>query len=208
MAVTVRVQGDEETIREIQKIERKIKVRALKKSMNAGANPYLKTARRRAPKQNRYLARSLAKKVKQYNTSEANVGAMAVVGQTSGVKNKAAIVAKVSGRKNHQRRGGGISGRGLLVPVHLVDQPVKPHRITPRQNRIVYGKRAALVWEYGKRRRSKRYARGAVRHPGHPGKQFLEVAALQARPEVESKVYGVLKAETEKAASESAGAKQ
>lgn len=167
---TIRVIGAEETAQKVVALDRRIRKKVIGKAVNSGANPYLKAARRKAPKGNRYLVKSLEKKVRRYNN-----GAAASVGQVRGRERQDKVVAKASQRKGHQRRGGGISGRGMVVPIHLVDQPVKRHPIRPRQNKVLYGRRAALAWDG-------RYAR-RVAHPGHPGRAFMALAASASHAE-------------------------
>lgn len=197
MTIKVTVRGDVETIAKIQSLAKKIKVRMLRKAVNAGANPSLKRARKLAPKRNRYLVKSLEKKVRQYSE-----GASAVVGQVRGRGNQDKVVERVSKRKGHNRRSGGISGRGMVVPVHLVDQPVKRHVISPSKSaRILYGKRAVMIWQVNRGRQNV-YSRGKVIHPGHGGRHFMEVAALNTNKEAEATMTRKLAEDVDKAATQ------
>lgn len=166
----IRVKGDEETAAKIVALDKKIRKKVVGKAVNAGATPYLKAARKKAPRVNRYLVKSLEKKVRRYNN-----GASASVGQVRGRERQDKVVSKLAARKSHKRRGGGISGRGMVVPIHLVDQPVKRHRITPKNNKVLYGNRAALAW-------GDTFA-ARVNHSGHPGRAFMALAASASNAE-------------------------
>ena len=155
--------------------------------MVAGGNPLVREARRAAPRNSGIFKRSLEKKVVLYAGGSVVVG---IVGQQ-----KRAFTKSIK-RKGH----GGISGRGAVVPIHLVEEPTRPHRI-PKEFRATRVKttkeyrdaqRAAGTWTGGVWRREKRSPMAirlpgggmvmveSINHPGTRGKAFMKQAASQA----------------------------
>lgn len=104
-------------MRRLKEFPRRVEKRVLRKSIRAGGNPFLKTARSSAPRRNGLFKRSLALKVKVYPGGTV----VAIIGQR---KNKRFNKAKLRLKKK-----GGISGAGELVPIHLVENAVKAHTI-------------------------------------------------------------------------------
>jgi len=147
-----------------QKQQKKI----LPKAVRAGGGPFLKAVRANAPSMNKTLKRSIILVIRRYRT-----GALAVIGQDKGKTR-----GKGVGKSKH---GGGISGRGDLVPIHLVEAPTKPHSINPKV-------RKALKF-------NDRFAK-SVRHPGTAGRHFVRKSAQQAEGEAIRSFTDKLRVET------------
>jgi len=162
MAIRVRLDGEKELLRKMQQLPRRVAKRVLAKAVRAEARPFVKAARRLAPKRNRIFYRSLELVIRRYQGA-----VFAAVGQNT---------AKVI-RKRRIKHGGGISGRGDVVPLHLVDQPTRPRRIAPKTR--TDGRRGVLRFTVSG---SPVFAR-SVRHPGTRGARFMARAAAAARAE-------------------------
>lgn len=168
MGYIVRVLGERETQQLLERLEPKVARRILAKAVRAQARPFVKRARALAPKRNRVFSRSLDLVIRRYGGT-----VFAAIGQ-----DKAKVV-----RVKRIKHAGGISGRGDVVPIHLVDQPTKPHKITPRKARqiaaIAEGRRGVLKINVGG---ATRYA-AAVSHPGTRGAQFMRAAFDSSKEE-------------------------
>lgn len=155
--MTVQLVGLKETKRTLDALGKKIRKKVLRKSIRAGGAVALKAEKRMVPKRNRGLQKSLIQKVKTYPNG--NVVAMA--GQD---------VSKVTSGKNKRKRiiSGGISGRGDIVPIHLVESPTAAHDIAG--NPLVFmasgGMPGASAIAFSRR----------VRHPGTKGSRFVQRA--------------------------------
>ena len=147
--------GIKRTQRALDELETRVRKKVLRKSVRAGGAVILKVERKHVPRMTGLLKRSLAQKVKSYKSG--NV--IAIVGQKKG--------AKITARKKLRKGTGGISGRGDVVPIHLVDQPIQPHEITPTNARAMRIGQDQFV--------------GRVRHPGHRGRRFMWRAAGESR---------------------------
>jgi len=180
MTTGVRLEGVERCLGVLRSLPRKVQKRVLQKAVRAGGNPFLKAARSRAPTRNRLLKSSLALVIRTYDAT-----VLAIIGQE---KTKAFFKVK-----NKRRQAGGISGRGELTPIHLVEEPVKPHDITGTRNttdvsfKDIRGRARTKKVAIGRILRPLAIAtaggklfRQRVRHPGHKGRHFIRAAAAQA----------------------------
>lgn len=163
MSTRVRVEGTAATVRAFTLLGNRVAKNVMAKAVRAGAKPHLAEARRRVPRVNRLLVRSLVTIVRRYPS-----GASATIGQeqTAGLKSRAAH-AKAIGKK--KLRSGGISGQGNFVPIHLLESPVKSHRIAAKTART-------LMFTVG----GKQVVARAVNHPGHRGGGHLASASKAA----------------------------
>lgn len=181
------LQGLAECTKRLQDVPVKIRKRILRKAMVAGGNPLVREARRAVLKDSGNLRKSLDKKIVSYDGGRVVVG---IIGQQKRFRNAGVR------RKGH----GGISRTGAVVPIHLVENPTRPHRI-PKEFRATRVKttkeyrdaqRAAGTWTGGVWKRERRAplviqlpSGGQVivtniNHPGTRGKPFMEMAASQS----------------------------
>jgi len=158
MSTGIRIDGVERTLLAFGRLERGIARKVVPKAVRAGGSVQLKATRQQAPKKNRLLSRSLTMVLRRYN------GAVyAVIGQQV---RKTVNVKKL-------KHSGGISGQGNVVPIHLVENPVKAHEITGSPW-LRFNLNGRQVW-------AKR-----VLHPGHSGRHFAQRAADQTRGAAEA----------------------
>lgn len=173
MVATMRVEGLAEANKRLQAFPGKIQKRVIRKAVNAGAQPMLQAVRANTPRRTGITRRGMAVKLKAYRQAM-----VAIVGQDKRARPKAL--------KGAGSIRGGISGRGYPVPIHLLDQPTKPHRIGSRLLRWVSG--STLL-----------YAR-SVQHPGTRGQEIMSRAFASSRSAAELAVTAKLTAEVEREA--------
>jgi len=149
------ITGVQQTQRALNSLETRVRKKVLRKSVRAGGGVILKGERKHAPRSTGLFKRSLAQKVKSYKSG--NV--VSIVGQKKG--------AKITSRKKLRKGSGGISGRGQVVPIHLVDQPTRHHIIWPRN-------RQAILIGSGQ-------FTARVRHPGTSGARFMQRTESETR---------------------------
>jgi hypothetical protein len=167
----------------LKDLPEKVRKRILRKAIEAGGAPLVREARKLAPKDSGLLGKSMDKKTISY----------------AGGK----VVVSIIGQRKHysvsslRRRGrGGLSRQGVVVPIHLVSEPTRPHRIpkTYRKVRVKTTKeyrdaqRRLGLWKGGEYRLEQnkplviRLPSGrqviveAINHPGTKGKGFLKAA--------------------------------
>jgi len=151
----IRVDGIEETAAAFDALDKKVRRRVLPKVARAGGALQLKEARRTVPRVNRHLASSLALVIRRYAGA-----AVAVIGQDTN---------KVP-RGKKRKTAGGISGSGAAAPIHLVENPVRPHAIRPTSaTQLRFTSHGQVI-----------YAR-RVQHPGHRGTSSLARAAASTQ---------------------------
>jgi hypothetical protein len=165
--MSVYVAGLSETIQVLNDLPRKQQKRIIPKAVRAGGGPFLKAVRANAPAMNKTLKRSLIMVVRRYAA-----GALAVIGQDRG-KTRGKGVGKAN------KSTGGISGRGDLVPIHLVENPTKPHDVAGKPWMAFGG-----------------VVRRSIRHPGTRGKYFVRNSARQAEAEAVRSFTNKLAGET------------
>lgn len=166
MAVTgIRLEGVERVIGRFEFFDRKMRKSIMRKAVRAGGSPFLKTARAKAPVGNSLLKRSLVQLIRVYNGS-----VWAIIGQEK--------TRGFNKQKVKIERKGGLSGRGELTPIHLVEESTQPHTIPGSTRSRMSGKRAKATMrlEFG----GEVIYRGRVRHPGTRGKHFIRAAATEA----------------------------
>ena len=126
------------------------------------------------------LKRSITQKIKQYGGSGV---VLSVIGQR--VDNGGKGVGS-TGKK------GGISGRGDLVPVHLVESRTKPHAIRGRQNITLAYPVLAFAGDGGavviRRRVSRIRARAAAKFMDRAARSQTATAALRFREKLATEV--------------------
>jgi len=158
--VTAKIEGVEDCVRALQTLPRNIQRRAVGKAVRAGGAPFTKAAKRNAPKRSGIFKRSLTSKQKSY---KGGAHIVAIIGQQKGSRLQT---------KKAKRTRGGISGRGDVVPIHLVEMPTKPHAI---QAKTVMMFESADV-DYG----VDQVFVKRVQHPGTRGQQPMRKAAQEA----------------------------
>ena len=151
-----------------KRFDQKIRRRVTRKAVNAACRPIVKKVRSLAPKKTGLLRRSITHVVRNYRRGGSYAGVIGQRGQRSGATK---ALAKAQGRvAMGATRHGGISGAGKIVPIHLVNSRVKPHKITAnllKDERLVFKRYGRINWE-------KR-----VDHRGHPGDRFMNRAWSQ-----------------------------
>lgn len=155
--ITGKLIGLETTLAKLRTLPEKVTKRVLPKAIRAAGGPYTKAARALAPKTNRLLSRSMGLVIRRYKGG----AVVAIIGQE---RNKTIKVKKL-------KSSGGISGKGFAAPIHLVDAPVKPHRIAATGGGLLrFSQGGAILY------------RRVTNHPGHPGANILDRAARSSRP--------------------------
>jgi hypothetical protein len=151
---TITVQGLPATLRKLETLPGKIQKRSMQKAIRAGGAPFVRAARSNAPRLTGLFKRSLDQKIVSYRGGQVVIS---IVGQKS----------EVRARKKVRKGRGGISGRGDLVPIHFVEEGIRPHDI-PKE-----GKGPIAI-----RTPSGRVAIVArIRHPGVKGRHPIRRAA-------------------------------
>jgi hypothetical protein len=158
MPQQVQLLGVGHAVQVLETLPKKIHKKVLPKAVRAGGTPLLKSARKLAPRANRLLARSLVLVLRRYSGA-----VVAIIGQEK--------TKRFDKAKTKIRRRGGISGRGELTPLHLVEENVSPHAIRPRSARAA--RSARLVFRVG----GKTVYASQVAHPGRRGDHFILRAA-------------------------------
>ena len=165
--VTVKLEGVAAAISKLRTLPNKIQKRGLVKAVRAGINPLKKASYKNAPRMTGIFRASLDTKIKSFKDGKVQVG---LVGQRrerridKRTNRHIRAGMKLAGKFGFGR--GGIGGRGDTVPIHLVENPTRPHRIPkegkgPLQLRLPSGYR--LVVE-------------SVNHPGTKGQHPVERA--------------------------------
>ena len=178
------VEGIPQIIRKMDRLTDSVKRKVLRKGVRAGGAVQLKATKALAPKgATGLLGRSMTQVIRSY----ASKGVfMSLVGQQ---KNKHFSEKSKSVARRKAKFGGGISGSGRVVPIHLVNDPTKPHAIVSRRVLRFRGG-GGLVF-------SKR-----VRHPGTAGTRFIQLAesssAAASRRATEAKIEAETAAEVAK----------
>jgi hypothetical protein len=179
----ITIEGLQACMARLQELPEKVRKRILRKSIEAGGAPLVREARKLAPKDSGLLGKSLDKKTIVYAGGKVVVS---IIGQRK----------RFSVSSLRRRGRGGISRTGQVVPIHLVTEPTRPHRI-PKLYRAV---RVKTSKEYrdaqrrlglrsgGQRRLEKspplvmRLPSGkqviveSIDHPGTKGDNFLKAA--------------------------------
>ncbi len=159
------VLGVEESDRLFRQLNSKLQRKVTRKAINAAARPMVKRVRQLVPKKTGLLKRSITHRVKAYRRGGIQV---AVIGQRGAGSKSTKALAAAQGRALMSRGNrGGISGKGKIVPIHLVDQPTKAHRIRPKVASAMAGD--VLVF----RRYGKINWESVVNHGGTRGYKFL-----------------------------------
>lgn len=203
---TVVLQGLPETVRRLQELPGKIAKRCLSKAARAGGAPLVKAVKRQWPQATGLSKRALTQKVKSYQDGRVVIS---IVGQQKDVR----------ARKKLRKGRGGISGRGDVVPIHLIENPTKPHRIPKEfrktQLQTTKAHRDAMRSQGRDFRRYKIERRGPLRlrlpggqvvfvesiqHPGTRGKKILKAAADAGAAEAAQSFAAKLESEVDREA--------
>jgi len=181
-ATTVTLEGLPATVRKLEQLPQKIQKGPVRKATRAGGAPFVKAAKRNAPRRTGIFKRSLTQKVKSYR---GGVVTLSIIGQ---LKN-----AKIKATKGLKKGRGGISGRGKVVPVHFVEEDIKPHQIPKEDSDDPFafafrssGGRIVIVYK--------------VEHPGTRGQHPIRKAAQEAEKPGLKKFQDKLEAEVDKEA--------
>lgn len=172
------------TLKKIAEIDTKIAKRSVKDAVKQAGAEMLKKAKSAAPKGKTGLfRRTLGKRDRSYGRGSRHI---AVVGQ----RFQASFPPKTqaSARRKNFGLSTGLSGKGLFVPIHLIENRTRPHVIRPKKSR---GPKAWLAYipsqvraKNGRMRTGRRrdiiFAK-AVRHPGTTGTRFLKETARRNR---------------------------
>lgn len=178
MSETMRLEGLPATTAVLATLPRNIQKRSMSRATRAGGAPYVKAAKRNAPRLRGIFKRSLTLKVKSYRGGETHV---AIAGQ---LKGNLRSIAKL------RRARGGISGRGDVVPIHFVEEDIKPH-VIPGPVAIHTPSGRVVVVQ-------------SVQHPGTRGQHVIRQAAQQAEGESVRKFTEKLSTEVDREAAAAA----
>jgi hypothetical protein len=118
-AIEIKLDGLETTLRRLQAFPVKVQKKCLRSAVAAGAVPLVRAAKSASPQRTGIFRRSLASKLKSYQSGAVYVS---IVGQAD----------KIRSSKKVRARRGGISGRGGNVPIHFIENLTRPHRIPLR----------------------------------------------------------------------------
>lgn len=189
MEITTHVIGVENAIAALRDLNVRVATKVMQKAIRAGAEPFLTAVRRLAPIKTGIFKRSLTKKIKTYGSSGTVV---AIIGQNklSVRRSKAALKRTASGNF------GGISGRGDLVPIHLVDNPTGAHSMA-KNNRIFTRKGNVIKAGVVRVKIAGKWvslSRARI-HPGTRGSKFVERAATSSKEEAMSATLAKLEQE-------------
>jgi len=156
---TVTLEGLAPTVRKLEALPRRIQKGPVRKAVRAGGAPFVKAAKRNAPRRRGIFKRTLTQKIKSYR---GGVVTLTIVGQLKG--------ARIKAIKGLKKGRGGISGRGDVVPIHFVEEDIKPHRIPKEGGGPIAiktpGGRIVIVQ--------------SIQHPGTRGQHPIRRAAQQA----------------------------
>lgn len=177
----IAMEGTASTTAALNSLPKKMAKRAVRKAVNAGGGVFLKGVRRNARRGNGTFRKSLINKVANYPT-----GSVAVIGQNRDAKGS----AKRSGRSG----GGGISGRGDVVPTHFIENPIQSHRIAIKKKKVLVFATAGGPAGFG----DNTFLGVAVQHPGTKGQFPIRKAAQQSEGEAVRVLTTKLSAETRK----------
>lgn len=175
MVATMTITGGKQVVQAINQFEKRVRKRVMRKAVNAGANPLVKTSRQMAPVGNGTLKRSLTKVIRSYK-SGATI--MAIIGQDKRVQAKSI------------KHKGGISGSGKVVPLHLVENSTNPHMIKGPVAIRTPGGRVVVVQN--------------IKHPGTTGQHFVAKAARASEQAAVGKFTAKLTAEVNREAAAAA----
>lgn len=174
-AQTMRVEGLREAVEQLRGIPDKVRKRVLQKAIRAGGSVLVREAKKTVPTDAGNLKRSLDQKVKSYQSGKI---AVSIIGQRKG--------QRASAKVRHGR--GGLSRKGYAVPIHLVENPTKPHRIPkegkgPLVMRLPSGRQVIVE---------------SIQHPGTAGHAFLRAAAERAQELTASTVAAKMQTEIDR----------
>lgn len=164
-AIEIKLDGLETTLRRLQAFPVKVQKKCLRSAVAAGAVPLVRAAKSASQQRTGIFRRSLASKLKSYQSGAVYVS---IVGQAN----------KIRASKKVRAGRGGISGRGQIVPIHFVEDGIKPHVISRRSMR-------ALGFPLSS---GQMVFRGSVQHPGHAGRHVIRKAAETAGREAADRV--------------------
>lgn len=192
--VAMKVENIHDVLTKSRSLPVRIQKNVLRKAVRAGTAILTKEARRRVPRRNTLLKRSLATKIKTYPH-----GVVGLVGQDPR--------RTIKNARDLARTKGGISGRGLAVPIHLVERPTESHTIRGRDPREstelgAVPKTKALAFSFG----GVKTFRWGVYHTGTKGTFFLQESQRTREHEVERAVEDKLLREIEVEAEKLPGA--
>lgn len=161
-STTMTLHGLPATVRKLEQLPQKISKGPVRKAVRAGGAPFVKASKRNAPRRTGIFKRSLTQKVKSYR---GGVVTLSIIGQLKR--------ARIKATKGLKKGRGGISGRGGVVPVHFVEEDIKPHRIPKEGTDDPFafafrsqGGRIVIVYE--------------IHHPGTRGQHPIRKAAQEA----------------------------
>ncbi len=172
MTATISITGDKQTIRRLGELDKRTRKRVVPKAVRAGGAVILKAARNAAPAKNRRLKRTMIQVLRRKEFEVAGF-----IGQDRSKARKAV-------GKGKRVIAGGISGAGNAVPIHLVDQKVKPHDISGSP--LVFRIAGQTIFT------------GSVKHPGMPGQHFMRKAADASRTQAQAALFAKMNQEIDK----------
>lgn len=187
------IEGVEAAVKKLERFTGSVQRKVVRKGVNAGGAIQLKRARALAPKgKTGFFRRSLTKVTRSYAKRGVFVS---LVGQQKKKTFSDKAIATANKRKGGS--GGGISGQGKVVPIHLIENPTKPH--VQRQS--------AAMRRRGRRRAARKvmvFRSGGgtifaskINHPGTKGAGFLKQAESSSRAAVSAAMASKISAEAD-----------
>ena len=170
-------------------IDAKIARKSVKDGVKRAGTKMLGRARSNAPRGKTGLfRRTLAKRDRSYGKGTRHIS---VVGQR--YKKQFPSKSRASARRKNHGLSTGLSGQGLVTPIHLIENRTRRHTIVPKRHR---GPDAWLAWiPRTVRGKNGRLRAGGKRdilfakkvlHPGTRGTKFLRRTAQRYRAEPSS----------------------
>ena len=173
----VRVVGLSETLKKIDSLERRVRRKFVRRSATKGARIVTRAVSRNAPRSGGGLKKSIDSKIVVYPGA-----VVAIVGQNKAKarKSKAHQKAVTSGKFANK---GGITQTGEIVPIHLVDQPIRSHTVRARIAKVLHW----FVKGRGRRGGTDTF-RPMANLSQRSGARFMEASANESLPQARSAI--------------------
>jgi hypothetical protein len=152
---TIKLEGVAETVKRLEALPRRARKSIVRKAVRAGGAPFVKAVKANVPRRTGILKRSITQKVVTY---QQGVVTLSIIGQQKGK-------SRLQTKKAKKGRGG-ISGRGDVVPIHFIEEDIKPHVIPGPVAIRTPGGQVVMA--------------SNIKHPGVKGRHPVRKAARQA----------------------------
>ena len=192
MEVGLTLKGAARTTKAFDSLDAKTRRSILRKATTAASGVIRKAVKEKTPRKTGLLRRSLGSKVVKYQKGAVFLG---VIGQAKGMgKQKGFASAAVRAKKNKRR--GGLSGEGVVLPLWLVNTAVDAHAMPGAKRKKRNPEKPYVFWGWGQ----VNYREHIPNHPGHSGARFIERGARASERPAAAAFRRKFRAETLKAA--------